>query len=324
MPPLPSSSPGAGRIVARLLPPSLLTLPVLSFQYPLKLIASTISPTQCLTVFILSYGGGLVSNDKINLSVSIEEGAKLCLLTQGSTKIFKRTSPEHLTTQTLTARLARNAALLLLPDPLQPFADSVYLQHQIFHLPSDDSASLIILDWYTEGRSARNEKWAFESFESRNDVYIDLPSPQSEGEQSNTPNQLPLRTSKLLLRDTQILTRDPSAALDELQSRMDFMSVFATLLVRGPRFEKLQSGLLRRYSEEPRIGARNWHGEKKEKIRRFEGVVWTAAKVRGFVAVKAGGRVLEDVRAFLRSCLEEEGEEEVIGEFGRGVVMCLQ
>lgn len=77
-------TPGDGLICARLLPPNRLVLPSLSFQYPLKLISSSVPSSKCLTVFILSYGGGLVSNDKINLRVTVETSAKLCLLTQGT------------------------------------------------------------------------------------------------------------------------------------------------------------------------------------------------------------------------------------------------
>jgi urease accessory protein UreH len=78
-----SSTAGCGHIRARLLPPARLSLPQLTFQYPLKLISSSVPSSKCLTVFILSYGGGLVSNDQVNLEVTIEDSARLCLLTQG-------------------------------------------------------------------------------------------------------------------------------------------------------------------------------------------------------------------------------------------------
>lgn len=104
---------------------------------------------------------------------------------------------------------------------------------------------------------------------------------------------------------------------------MGGMTVFGTMVIRGPKFEKTAEGLLERFKKEPRIGNRNWDGGE-EKKREWEGVVWTAAKVRGCVMIKVGGNVLEDVRGFLKSCLEEEGKEEVIDEWGKGVVMCLQ
>lgn len=76
--------PGHGQLVARLLPPSSLALPVLAFAYPLKLVSSSTAASKCLTVFMLTYGGGLVSNDEISLDVRVEPAAKLCLLTQGA------------------------------------------------------------------------------------------------------------------------------------------------------------------------------------------------------------------------------------------------
>ena len=36
-----------------------------------------------------------------------------------------------------------------------------------------NGASLVLLDWFTSGRAARGERWAFEHFQSRNDVFID-------------------------------------------------------------------------------------------------------------------------------------------------------
>lgn len=77
------AAPGDGLIHARLLPPSRLVLPHLEFAFPLKLISTSPPTAPCLTVFLLSYGGGLVSADQVRLTVVCEAGAKLCLLTQG-------------------------------------------------------------------------------------------------------------------------------------------------------------------------------------------------------------------------------------------------
>lgn len=303
------SSPGIGHIVARLLPPSRLVLPTLTFQYPLKLISSALPTAQCLTVFILSYGGGLVSNDTIHLSATIETGAKLCLLTQGSTKVFRRVQPSHLTQQELHVTLHARSALLLLPDPIAPFADSAYRQTQRFYLPADDTASIIMLDWLTEGRSASGEKWDFHAFVSRNEFFL----PREDGSQ------------RLMLRDAMVLERVGVEEEAELRDRMEGMAVFATLVIRGPMFKLLEAEILQRFREEPRIGNRNWDDGKVEK-RRWEGVVWTAARVRGFVLVKVGGRSLQEVRGFLRMLLEEGegGRGEVVGKFGEGCLLCLQ
>src|ERR1700726_1300207 len=85
------SSDGKGQIVvSRYGEEDQQVLSTLSYQYPLKLISPRGLGQPCTSVFMMSYGGGLVGGDKIDLSVTIQEDCKLALLTQGSTKIFKQ------------------------------------------------------------------------------------------------------------------------------------------------------------------------------------------------------------------------------------------
>lgn len=200
----------------------------------------------------------------------------------GSTKLFKRRSPHHITSQRLTATLHSSSALLLLPDPLQPFADSHYTQHQTVHVPADDSASFVVLDWLSEGRSARGEHWALHRLESRNEVFAG---------------------GRLLLRDALVLDAELVGG-ETLRGRMDGVACVATVIVRGPRFAGLVRYVLNRYLREPRIGARGFGGATE---RRWE-VLWTAASVRGCLVVKVSGGELQEVRGFLRELLEERKE----------------
>ncbi|KAH8146243.1 uncharacterized protein LAJ45_09685 [Morchella importuna] len=303
-----SVSPGDGFIHARLLPPSRFVLPSLEFVYPLKLISTSPPAAPYLTVFLLSYGGGLVSDDKINLKILLEEHAKLCLLTQGSTKIFKRKYPSHHTSQTLAITLHPSSALLLLPDPIQPFADSYYTQHQIVDIPPDDTASFVLLDWVSEGRTARGERWDLAHFESRNEIYTTI---TASGHR------------RLLLRDALILDSEALGG-EGLCGRMDGFSCVATLIVRGPRFAGLAEWALQRYTDEPRIGGKGFAvkvSEDEAQKRKWE-VLWTATSVRGFVLMKVSGKELEEVRGFLKEFLEDEGS--VVREFGGDALRCLQ
>src|SRR5579859_799366 len=81
---------GKGHIVVRRYGIDQQVLSTLSFQYPLKLISPRGLGQPCTSVFMMSYGGGLVGGDQIDLSVNVQAGCKLALLTQGSTKIFKQ------------------------------------------------------------------------------------------------------------------------------------------------------------------------------------------------------------------------------------------
>ena len=270
-----------------------------------------------------------MSNDRINLTVVLDCNVKMCLLTQGSTKVFKLRPNDNLTEQTMTVNLGAHSALLLLPDPIQPFAESVYSQLQQFNL-QDNTASLVVLDWVSEGRTAHGEKWRLKEFRSRNDVF-------EEGH-----DDLPDK-KRLLLRDSLILHGDPergnAKGIESLISRMDGLSCVSTLIIRGPRFENLASHILKRFEHEPRVGSggKGWNWDKNRQDEEgssclFRDVLWTAASVRGFVLVKVSAKELEEARRFLRDLLLEgwspqvEGQPapDVVQEFGLGSLLCLE
>lgn len=194
-----ASLPGHGIIHLSLLPPSTPSFSTIAYTYPLKLVPSTphilshppssappsssssipssnplpppIQPTSVPLLFLLTYGGGLLPPDTINITLYLDASTRLTIATQGSTKIFPSppAMPTACATQTLTAHLGKHAALWLGPDPTQPFRGSRYRQKQVFHL--DEGASLGVLDWVSEGRRARGESWAAAEWRGGNEVW---------------------------------------------------------------------------------------------------------------------------------------------------------
>jgi len=144
----------------------------LTFGYPIKYIhVPTLHQGQLAnaSVYVLGYGGGFVSGDCVSAEMNVASGTCLTLLTQGSTKVFKQRFGDCINQigparQSTQYRVEPNAALVILPDPLVPFADSSFVQQQTIHLAK--SSSLILLDWYTSGRYERGEAWKFESYAS--------------------------------------------------------------------------------------------------------------------------------------------------------------
>ena len=116
-----------------------------------------------------SFGGGFVAGDETCLDVSLGANARCFLTTQASTKIYRnpRLRPCG---HALRAQLGDDSLLVLAPDPIQSFAGSTYDQRQEFHL--QPSASLVLLDWFCSGRSARRERWSFTRLQSRNEVFL--------------------------------------------------------------------------------------------------------------------------------------------------------
>jgi urease accessory protein len=324
-----TSAPGEGVIALCLLPPGKQVLTALTYQYPLKLItpdphrATNKRQDPVTVVFLLTYGGGLVSGDKINLRVHLAEQTRLVLLTQGSTKIFKSPSRTVSSGQALKVSLGKGAALCYLPDPTQPFGDSVYEQRQTFCLDPKGESSLCVLDWVSEGRRARGESWALHLWKGRNEVRELVPGDSSQG--------------RLLLRDSVILSEDQQAGHGNgLIERMNGMGVFGTLILYGPLFEKLGQYFLKEFSSQPRIGAKNWTSEDSEKEKSPEevrkdqrrlqehadDVLWASAHVRGFVLVKFGAREVDGARRWLGDIIRQE--ESVEREFGHQALFCLR
>ncbi|RDA94449.1 hypothetical protein CP533_2216 [Ophiocordyceps camponoti-saundersi (nom. inval.)] len=320
---LSTSSPGEGKLVAKLLPGGGSGLETILYQYPLKLISPSApsAAQKSVLVFLLSYGGGLVAGDAVNLSIHVRPGASLSLVTQGHTKIFKCPSADVVTSQSMRIRMDRDSAVCLLPDPVQPFEDSVYVQTQVFEL--EKRCSLCLLDWVTAGRTARGEKWSFVKWTGRNEVWL----------RGATP--------RLLVRDTIVLSADGSSAVDQsLSETMSSMTIFGSLILRGAMLEPLAKFFLTEFDQLPRLGARDFRTKEEReqeaqtmssferwRSRRVEsekaqGLLWTAARVRGCVVVKFAAPTVEAGREWIGSMLVKEGTIDTC--FGQDALMCVR
>ena len=138
---------------------------------------------------------------------------------------------------------------------------------------------------------------------------------------------------RLILRDNVILDGN-TVTEGGLAKKMDGMGVFGTVICMGPLFENLGKFFVEEFKRLPRIGGRDWGDEEvdateDEKMRRNrcksekeDGVLWTAASVRGLVLVKFGAREVEGARKWLGWMLREN--DTVGKEFGDGALMCVK
>lgn len=320
MPPLfptTSSSPGQGTIHLTLLSPSIPSFSTLSYTYPLKLLPSrphrlssfelhrdvqssaqqdvptgsakasgtaqsTVPrPTLVPLLFVLTYGGGLLAGDCIDLKICLDPCTRLAIATQGSTKVYKTphsslgerqkarqgnttvetlasdhaiqnssNSPDLTSRQDLRVRIHRGAALWLAPDPIQPFAGSQYAQTQIFEM--ERGASLGAVDWVSEGRRARNESWAMDGWRGRNEIWATIPAKKDDAGRELYPER-----KRLMVRDSVILDPDGVDG-GGIAALVAHAGVFGTLLLHGPLFSPLSAFFLAEFRALPRLGARNW------------------------------------------------------------------
>jgi urease accessory protein UreH len=335
--PASASAPGDGIITVKRLPNGHSHLECISYQYPLKLISPPRNHQQdkAVLVFLLSYGGGLIGGDTVNLTIDVQHDARLCIVTQGHTKIFKSPTTDIVTRQTLNVAIHDGAALCMLPDPVQPFAESVYEQTQVFQLRGH-GASLFLLDWVTRGRGARGEDWDLIRWVGRNEVWWSSAAAlkgQSGG-----------GDGRLLVRDAVRLDRRDSlaAAVRNLRSTMHGLGIFGTLVLRGPLAKSLGEFFVAEFAALPRIGARDWRTdeakqpaeaesardphlvwrEERLEMEKRDKVLWSAASVRGCVVVKFGAPTVEAGRLWIGSMLAKEGSIEE--HFGDQALMCVR
>lgn len=253
-------------------------------------------------------------------------------------------------------RIAADAALWLGPDPVQPFAGSRYAQTQIFEVEPGGSVGLV--DWVTEGRSARGESWAMDGWRGRNEIWevkrlagkasASAPVPASaplgiEMEKAEKDEQeykiLKIRDS-LILQGDSITGLIPSLPHSSPHSSSP-IGVLGTVLLHGPLFTQLSAFLLSEFSLLTRIGGRNWEDDshdfdaaprprvtaqqrwrtQRQEQEKQDGVLWTAARVRGgTTVVKFSAREVEGGRNWLREMLRKDGEgwREEEGREGEG------
>jgi urease accessory protein len=136
---------------------------------PLKLLTPC-SRGKSVWAYASNFGGGLVAGDETRLDLRIGPEARCFFGTQASTKVY-RNPARRPCSHTTRAVVEPGALLVFAPDAVQAFAGSSYRQRQEFHLAN--GAGLVLVDWFTSGRAARGERWEFDHFQSRNDVFVD-------------------------------------------------------------------------------------------------------------------------------------------------------
>lgn len=215
-----------------------------------------------------SFGGGLVAGDETRLDVHLGPGARCVIGTQASTKVYR--NPNQLPCSHTTSAVVETGALLVFaPEPVQAFADSVYTQRQEFHLAA--GAGLVLLDWYSSGRAARGERWAFARFQTRNDVFL--------------AGQRAFIDSTLL---------DSADDLLSSPHRTGRFNCFALLLFMGPLFQDTARRMLEETASTP--------------TERRAALVCSASPVCEGAVLRAAGESLETVSHELHRHLKRLGD----------------
>jgi urease accessory protein len=231
--------------------------------------------THAHTIILAS--GGLVAGDRISLCITVATGATLTLLTQGSTKVFKQKHITTTTVQRMDMRVAKQATLILLPEPTTCFADAHFTQRQRFQL-EDSTASLIALDWFTSGRyEQRGEAWQFRQYDSAIEVYT---------------------SGKLVLADRTRLT-NPATSTTDLASALEPYHCHAMLIVYGTQVTTLIQHIRIEYAQlQPTPRTRHTTTPP---------LIWFATNTRddAGIVVRAAALTTQHLRQWIRTLLSD-------------------
>lgn len=241
---------------------------------PLKLLVPR-SRGRSVWAYTSSFGGGLVAGDQTRLQVRVGDGARCLVGTQASTKVYRNPELRPCGHET-RACVGAGSLLVFAPDPVQPFATSSYVQRQEFHLAPD--ASLALVDWFSSGRSARGERWQFQSFQSRNAVY------RSGGGQSGDEAVLmrhgpETRSEELMFLDSLLLSAEDGFLGS--QHRTGRFNCFATLLLLGPALNALSAEVMAHVAQQP--------------VRPKSSLLCCASPLGGGVVLRVAGEEVEAV-----------------------------
>ena len=228
---------------------------------PLKLLTPR-SAGGCAHVVASTYGGGLLAGDQISLTVRAGDGTRCVLGTQASTKVYR--SDGRTSAQSLDAEVSGRAVLAVVPDPVTCFAGARYRQRQRFRLAA--RASLLLVDWFTSGRVARGERWAFERYEAR--TWVDL-------------------DGRPVTRDALVL--DASDGPVDAPHRAGRFDCLASVFVLGPAFDHAAAEVLQRVAGTP--------------VQRRADLVAIASPVDGGALLRAAGGSAEPVGRLLTELL---------------------
>ncbi|KAI9482801.1 MAG: urease accessory protein UreD [Benjaminiella poitrasii] len=290
-------------------------------QYPLKFIPTQGHAAHLAVVYMLSYGGGIISGDTFNIDLTVQTTAILLLMTQGNTKVFKDRLHQRLwqasldslrptirfssvsedatqprpSVQIIRSRIATDATLLVLPDPVTCFRSASFQSRQTFELESATS-QLVLLDWFTSGRVTRGEHWCFRHYSSRIDLWLGR---------------------KLVLKDAMVLDDEPylreAGEETAYAARLKPYLCFATLVIvasAGDSALMRSVEAIQRKSEEMRLMPLAF------KSRRDRDLLWSVSPfLDGRAAlVRVAGMTTELVRDFVKHQCLGQGLQEIVGE----------
>lgn len=135
---------------------------------PLKIVNPK-SQKQTGICMLTSYGGGFVEGDSVELDVICKEKTTSIISSQANTRVYESNGKQC--EQKLNINLIKDAFHVFFNDPLVMHNGGNFTQTN--HISLDKESVLLFMDWFSAGRTANGESFAFENFESSTKIDIE-------------------------------------------------------------------------------------------------------------------------------------------------------
>jgi urease accessory protein len=139
------------------------------YEPPLKVVRAFSLADGSALSHLHNVSGGLLGDDRLSLSVCLDENTKVQLTTTGATRIYRARESAGPAIQKTEILLAANALLEYLPDPIIPFAHARFSQRTEIQLAP--AAGLFWWEILAPGREASGELFAYDSVEMKTDLH---------------------------------------------------------------------------------------------------------------------------------------------------------
>ena len=146
---------------------------------------SVLDDSGCAYTWLVNPSGGLVGGDQLTVAAQLRAGTHVLMTSPSANRVYR--SEGQAAEQDIRLTVGDGARLEWLPDVTIPFAGSRF--RQSIQVDLAPGATVVLWDAMASGRVAREERWAFTSYE--NEIVIRTASGQSAIERlSVTPDSV--------------------------------------------------------------------------------------------------------------------------------------
>jgi urease accessory protein len=117
-------------------------------------------------LFLQQFGDGLVQGDRYRIDIDCGPGSATHIATQAATNLFG--ARQNFASQLVELRVAKDAVLEYLPDPVVPFRGSRFFQRT--RVTVDPEATVILGETLLPGRVSHGERHAYDLYWSETEV----------------------------------------------------------------------------------------------------------------------------------------------------------